>query len=133
MRFGDPRVMAVLAALLGFCHLMVGFTNQQLVELVGALLDAPYRSRQATYDLGRLIRKGLIERLPGSQRYLLTPLGRRVAVLFTKAYGRVLAPGLAVLDPALPPELAGRTQLAVAWRGFNQALDSFIDRQVLAA
>lgn len=24
------------------------------------------------------------------------------AVLFTKAYGRVLAPGLAVLDPALP-------------------------------
>ncbi len=133
MRFGDPRVMAVLAALLGFCHLAAGFTNQQLVELVSALLDAPYSSRQATYDLRRLIRKGLIERLPGSQRYLLTPLGRRVAVLFTKAYGRVLAPGLAVLDPALPAELVRRTPLAVAWRGFNQALDAFIDRQVLAA
>jgi len=133
MRFGDPRVMAVLAALLGFCHLVAGFTNQQLVELVGALLDPSYGSRQATYDLRRLIRKGLIQRLPGSQRYLLTPLGRRVAVLFTKAYGRVLAPGLAVLDPALPAELAGRTPLAVAWRGFNHALDTFIDRQVLAA
>jgi hypothetical protein len=33
--------MAVLAALLGFCHLAAGFTNQQLVELVGALLDIP--------------------------------------------------------------------------------------------
>jgi len=133
MRFGDPRVMAVLAALVGFCHLVAGFSNRQLVELAAALLDTPYGSRQATYDLRRLIRKGLIKRIPGSQRYLLTPLGRRVAVLFTKAYGRVLAPGLAVLDPALPSELAGRTPLAVAWRGFSRALDSFIDQQVLAA
>jgi hypothetical protein len=133
MRFGDPRVMAVLAALVGFCHLLVGFSNHQLVELVGALLDTPYSSRQATYDLRRLIRKGLIQRIPGTQRYLLTPLGRRVAVLFTKAYGRVLAPGLAILDPALPPELVRRTPLAVAWRGLNHALDTFIDRQVLAA
>jgi hypothetical protein len=133
MRFGDPRVMAVLAALAGFCHLVAGFTNQQLVELVGALLDTPYGSRQATYDLRRLTRKGLITRLPGSQRYLLTPLGRRVAVLFTKTYGRVLAPGLAVLDPALAPELVRRTPLAAAWRGFNYALDTFIEQQVLAA
>jgi hypothetical protein len=133
MRFGDPRVMAVLAALVGFCHLLVGFTNHQLTELVGALLDPSYSARQATYDLRRLLRKGLIERIPGTQRYLLTPLGRRVAVLFTKAYGRVLAPGLAVLDPALPPDLVRRTPLAVAWRGFNQALDTFIEQQVLAA
>lgn len=41
--------------------------------------------------------------------------------------------GLAVLDPALPPELVGRTPLAIAWRRFNQALDTFIDRQVFAA
>jgi hypothetical protein len=133
MRFGDPRVMAVLAALLGFCHLVAGFTNRQLVELVGALLDGPYASRQATYDLRRLIRKGLIERIPASQRYQLTPLGRHVAVLFTKAHERVLAPGLALLDPALPPELVGRTPLAVAWRRFDQALERFIDRQVIAA
>lgn len=53
--------------------------------------------------------------------------------MFTKADRRVLAPGLAVLDPALPPELARRIPLAVAWRGFNQTLDTFIDRQVLAA
>jgi hypothetical protein len=131
MGFGDPRVMAVLAALVGFCHLVAGFTNRQLTELVGSLLDVPSASRQATYDLRRLIRKGLIERIPESQRYHLTPLGRRVAVLFTKAHGRVLAPGLAVLDPALPPQLIGRTPLAVAWRRFDQALERFIDHQVM--
>jgi hypothetical protein len=93
MRSGDPRVMAVLAALVGFCHLLVGFTNHQLTELVGALLDTGYGSRQATYDLRRLLRKGLIVRIPGTHRYLLTPLGRRMAVLFTKPTAASLLPG----------------------------------------
>ena len=73
------------------------------------MLDRPYTARQATYDLRRLRRKGLITRLPRSQRYQLTPLGRRVAVLFTKAHGRVLAPGLALLDPVIPAHLAQRS------------------------
>jgi hypothetical protein len=106
LRFGEPRVMAVMAAIVGFTHLLAGFDNPALVQLVGALLDQPYTSRQATYDLRRLKRKGLIVRLPGHHRYQLTPLGRRVAVLFTKTYGRVLAPGLAALDPHLPAQLA---------------------------
>jgi len=46
---------------------------------MGTLLDRPYTSRHATYDLRRLRRKGLIERLPHSHRYQLTPVGRRVA------------------------------------------------------
>jgi hypothetical protein len=133
MHFGDPRVMAVLAALVGFCHLVAGFSNHQLVDLVSPLLDAPYTSRQATYALRRLTRKGLIQPIPASQRYQLTPLGRRVAVLFTKAHGRVLAPGLAVLDPALPAALASRSPLALAWRRLDHALEQFIDDQVLAA
>jgi hypothetical protein len=133
LRFGDPRVMAVLAALVGFCHLLVGFTNRDLTGLVAALLDGPYSSRQATYDLRRLRRKGLIIRLPHSQRYQLTPLGRRVAVLFTKAHGRVLTPALAALHPALPAELVGRSPLAIAWRHLDRALDDFIDHQLLAA
>src|SRR5438309_10862782 len=81
-------------------------TNPQLVELMASLWDQPYSSRQATYDLRRLRRKGLITRLPRSQRYQLTGFGRRVAVLFTKAHGRVLAPGLALLDPLVPVGLA---------------------------
>src|SRR6266536_105826 len=86
--FGDPRVMALLAALVGFRHVLVGFQNRQLVALVASLLSQPYGHRQATYDLQRLRRKGLIVRLPQSQRYQLTPRGRAVAVLFLKAHGR---------------------------------------------
>ena len=133
LRFGDPRVVALLAALLGFCHLFAGFTNHQLVELVSSLLDRAYTTRQATYDLRRLSRKGLIRRIPRTHRYQLTPLGRTVAVLFTKTYGRILTPGLTLLDLALPPAIAQRSPLSRSWRQCNQALDDFIARQVLAA
>jgi len=133
LRFGEPRVMAVLAAILGFTHLLAGFDNPTLVRLVAALLDQPYTSRQATYDLRRLKRKGLIVRLSGHHRYQLTPLGRRVAVLFTKTYGRVLAPGLAALDPRLPPDVVRRSPLAIAWRQFDCALDNFISEALTTA
>jgi hypothetical protein len=133
LRFGDPRVMAVLASLVGFCHIVEGFGNRQLVQHTAALLDAPYTTRQATYDLRRLKRKGLILKTPHSHRYQLTPLGRRVAVLFTKTYGRVLAPGLILLDPKLPDHLKRRNPLATAWRQLDGALDDFTKRQLLAA
>ena len=125
--------MAVMAAIVGFTHLLAGFDNPTLVRLVTALLDHPYTSRQATYDLRRLKRKGLIVRLSGHHRYQLTPLGRRVAVLFTKTYGRVLAPGLAALDPRLPAELVRRSPLAMAWRQFDCALDNFMSEALTTA
>jgi hypothetical protein len=70
----------------------------------------------------------LIIRIPGRHRYQVTPPGRRVAVLFTKAYGRVLTPGLAALDPHLPEQRATRSDLATAWRRLNRTLDQFIGR-----
>ncbi|GAC1597991.1 MAG: hypothetical protein NVS3B21_23090 [Acidimicrobiales bacterium] len=133
LRFGDERVMAVMSAAVGFGHLIGGFDNRQLTDRVSTLLDQPYTSRQATYDLRRLRRKQLIERLLHSDRYQLTPLGRRVAVLFTKTYGRVLAPGLVQLDPALPPELAARSPLATAWRHLDHALNDYIGCQLSVA
>jgi len=54
-------------------------------------------------------------------------------VLFTKAYGRVLGPGLAALDPGLPTDLARRSPLATAWRELDQALNRFIDDGLAAA
>jgi hypothetical protein len=131
--FGDPRVMALLTALVSFAHLFRGFRNQQLVELVGALLDTPYSCRQATYDLRRLQRKGLIHKLPHSHRYQLTPEGRSVAVLFLKVHGRVLGQGFALLrasgsSPADPP-----THLRAAWRRLDSELDAFIERQMIDA
>jgi len=132
LRFGDQRVMAILGALVGFCFLIAGFTNRQLVERVTALLGSVYTCRQATYDLRRLKRKGLITKTVRSRRYQLTGLGRRVAVLFTKTYGRVLAPGLSALDPRLPEDVAARCEVGTTWRSFGRALDDFIHVQLVA-
>src|SRR5262245_48661299 len=52
----------------------------------------------------------------------IDPLGRRVAALFTKAHGRVLAPGLVLLDPVIPGDLAQRSPLASVWRQLDLAL-----------
>ena len=54
--------------------------------------------------------KGLIRRVPHSQRYELTDHGRRTAVFFTKTHVRIVNPSLAELDPALPDEIATATQ-----------------------
>jgi hypothetical protein len=105
--------MAVLSAILGFVHCLVGFTNAELVERVGPLLESfSYSSRQATYDLRRLKRKGMISRIPGTRRYQLTAFGRRIATWFSKAHGRVLTSGLAWTGPSLPSEVAARSPLA---------------------
>jgi hypothetical protein len=45
--------MAVLAAIIGFTHLLAGFDNPALVRAVTTLLGCPYTSRQATYDCWR--------------------------------------------------------------------------------
>jgi hypothetical protein len=133
LRFGDARVMALMAAIVGFAHLLTGFDNKTLTGLMSTLLDEPYTPRQATYDLRRLRRKQLIQRLPGTHRYQLTPQGRAVAVLFTKTYRRVLAPALTSLDPALPSDLAKRSPLATAWRTLNRELDQHITAGLAAA
>ncbi len=76
LRFGDPGVVAVMSATLRLTHLITGFDNRSLTQLASALLGVPYTSRQATYDLRRLRLKHIIERLPGTHRYRLTPHAR---------------------------------------------------------
>ena len=86
-----------------------------------------------TYDLLRLPHKGLIRRLPGSQRYMLTADGRRLAVFFTKTYTRIVCPSLAELDPQLPDSIARRTALGRPWRDFEHAIDARIaDAAIIA-
>jgi len=53
--------------------------------------------------------------------------------MFTKAHGRVLAPGFALLNTLVPNDVAQRSPLATAWRQLDLALDDFIDHQLRAA
>jgi hypothetical protein len=105
LRFGDPRVMALAGALCTTLLAATGFTNKSLRALVAGLLGTPYRPGQMTYDLRRLRRHGLIQRLPRTNRYMLTPDGIRVAVFYTKVHNRLLHPLLAADQPQAPPQL----------------------------
>jgi hypothetical protein len=92
LRFGDPRVMAVLQALTAFAHLPRGFRNPELRPHVAALLGRPYLAAQMTYDLRRLRLKGLIHRIPTTHRYTVTSYGLKVAFFYSKLYLRILRP-----------------------------------------
>ena len=112
LKFGDPRVTAVLAALCLFALTPEGLTNRRLRPLVAQLLAGPddgYTARQMGYDLRRLARKGFIAQVHGKLCYTLTPYGRRTALFLTKVHARVLRPGLQALDPhtvsTAPPPL----------------------------
>ena len=107
LRFGDPRIQAVLAAILLYAFLPRGFNNRHMREAVADLLltDA-YGSRQATYDLRRLRLRGMIERIPSSHRYRLTQTGHRVALAYCRIHRRTLSPALAAaFDDKVPPKL----------------------------
>jgi hypothetical protein len=105
LRFGDRRVMALLAALSLFLHLPSGLTHRTLRQQVAAYLGVDltaYTAGQMTYDLRRLRLKGLLWRVPGSHRYLVTPYGYRVALLFTKLDARLFRSAFAAFDPSEP-------------------------------
>jgi hypothetical protein len=58
-----------------------------------------------TYDLRRLRLHGLVERVPHTNTYALTPEGQRVAVFYTKLDRRLLRPLLESDKPPAPLEL----------------------------
>ena len=102
LRFGEPRVMALLSALCAFLHLVDGFSNRDLRGRVAPLLTSQpetYTTARMTYDLRRLRRKGFTQRLPDRNRYVVTAKGRRIALFFSKTYTRILRLGLGACDP----------------------------------
>jgi hypothetical protein len=105
LRFGDPRVMALAGALCTTLITATGFTNKSLRAVMTGLLHVPYSPEQMTYDLRRLRLNGLIHRLPGTHRYILTDEGIRVAIFYTKVHNRLLRPLIAADQPQAPPEL----------------------------
>jgi hypothetical protein len=104
-RFGDSRAMALAGALCCAIHAVTGFTNHSLRGLVAGLLGRDYTTNQMSYDLRRLRLHGLIERLPHTNTYQLTPEGQRVAVFYTKLHRRLLHPLLEADRPPAPIEV----------------------------
>jgi hypothetical protein len=134
LRWGDPRTMALFSGLCAFIAAPNGVTNRLLRQRVGALYDPGPRGYSATrmsYDLRRLRLKGLITPVPHSHRYVLTPLGRRVAFFMSKSFTRIVRPTLNRLDPKSPENATD--PLRRAWIQCEQALNSQIAAARIAA
>ena len=131
LRFGQPRVMALFAALSRFATALNGFGNAEVRHTVQALLNASpeeYTASQMSYDLRRLRLKGLITRLKGSHRYILTTYGRRVAYLMTKLQNRLF--DVASVARTTSAELP--SALAAAFRQLDAELDRLVANARLA-
>jgi hypothetical protein len=128
LRFGQPRVMALLAALSRFAPSLNGFRHAEVREIVPALLGiAPsaYTASQMSYDLRRPRLKGLIARVDGKHVHVLATYGREVVYLMTKLHRCIFDVANAAIDTtvALPSQLA---------RAFGQ-LDAELDKLVADA
>ena len=105
LRFGDLRVQALVGAIAAMLFTVTGITNRSLRALMTGLLHRPCSMNQASYDLSRLTRNGLISRVPGRNSYTLTRDGLLFACFYTRVYDHVLRPLMAPDRPNAPPEL----------------------------
>jgi hypothetical protein len=87
------------------------------------LLGTAYTANQASYDLARLTRNGIVTRIPHRNMYALTGDGLRFAVFYTKVHDRVLRPLMAGDQPQAPPPL----------RAALRVIDGELTRRLAAA
>jgi hypothetical protein len=133
LRFADPMVQAVWNALLLFDLLPAGFSNHELRSNLAALLGQPverFTPGRMTYQLRRLRLHGLIERIPKTHRYHLTGFGLRVTLFCTRAYSRILRPGLGLV---LPTTSSCPCSLRHSFDKLEQEVTSWVNQAKLAA
>jgi len=129
LRFGDPRVQALLAVLVLFCLQPEGFRNQQLRPLLAQFLGLKPEDLtpgRMSYDLRRLRLHGLIERLKGSHRYRLTSAGLKVALFYSRTYQHVIRPALSLVHRPQNLEASG---LARSYEQFESQILIFLQQK----
>jgi hypothetical protein len=129
LRFGDRRVHALMHALCLFALAPTGFRHRELRDHVAPLQSRDpntYPAGSMTYDLRRLRLHGLIERIPHSHRYRITPTGAKVAMFYARLYARALRPAA-----SLQPVASVRGQRA--FDRLDAALAQFLEELKIAA
>jgi hypothetical protein len=133
LRFADPRVQALLSALVIFRLGPGGFRAADLRDHLAPLLGlAPEQLGQGrlSYELRRLRLHKLIERIPRSHRYRVTTLGFRTALFFTRAYARLIRPGFAQL---IDERATSDSRLRLPLERLEAAVDRWADDAKLVA
>ena len=130
---GAARVPALLSALVVFCLLPRGFPSRDLRRHLAPLLGldpSQLTAGRMTDALRRRRLHGLNARIPGTQRYRVTPLGWRTALFVTRTSARILRPGLARILPAVP---AADDALRPYVDALEVALDHWVEQANRAA
>jgi hypothetical protein len=137
LHLDDLRLLAVLQALTAFAHLIKGsFRTRDLLDGVRrALGRKEYGLAQLRYDLGKLRGKGLVLRVPRSQRYELSAEGYQLAVLYQKLYHRLYAPLTAsIVEPVFTNQgVPRKTRLDRLYEALDLALTELAEEVGIAA
>ena len=80
------------------------------------------RRAAVTYDLRRLRLHGLIARIPKTRRDRLSDFGLRTALFSTRAYARLIRPGLAIVTPRT---VLGDAVLRRSFQRLERAMDTW--------
>ena len=133
LRFADERTQCLLQTLPLFRMQPDGFTSKELranlAQFIGLQPDQ-MRPGRGTYHLRRLKLRGLIERIPKSNRYRVTDAGLRISLFYTCAYNRILRPGIADTCTPLHDD---SSKIAAALSNLQTAIDRQCEPYKLAA
>lgn len=135
LKLDHPRLLAVMHALVRFAHIAAGNTFST-AEIHSYALDAlgcpadKYKLGSLRYDLSKLRAKKLVEKLPHSRRYRLTPEGYSIGLVFLKLFERIYAPLTAGLLCPFPGDKKvaheKRTQLDRLYQKVVDDLDKLV-------
>ena len=106
LRFGDPesRPCSAFSSSSVFCpRVLQPRLAINLAPLLG-IDPSTMTAGRMTYDLRRLRLHGIIERVPHTHRYQVTPFGLKTAIFFTRTHDRLLRTGFAEICDPLPIE-----------------------------
>jgi hypothetical protein len=141
VKLDDPRLLAVMQALVRFSPLATGgeFRTRDLHEPAAralGLTPETYKLTQLRYDLSKLRAKGLVTKVAQTQRYRLTREGYRVCVLFLKLVHRIYAPlTAATLEPVEQDAIVPSNRLSrldTLYRAVDRALSDLCEHVGLA-
>jgi hypothetical protein len=136
LKLNHPRQLALMHTLVRFAHIAAGntFTTARLYPLAIEILGVPqadYKLGSLRYDLSKLRAKALVEKVPHSRRYRLTPQGYSICLVFLKLFERIYAPLTAgLLQPSLGDsklQLQKRSQLDRLYQRLTDDLDQLLE------
>jgi hypothetical protein len=140
LHLDDPRLLAVLQAILCFAYLAGKgcFRTKDLLADVGKALGNPgYRLSQLRYDLSKLRGKGLVVRLKGTQAYQVSNEGYRIGFYYLKLYQKMYAPLTSAICVPVPDDKfllrKDQTKLDQLYAAVDKALQNLASHLGIAA